>query len=429
MTYLQSQNRGAALTLAVLMLTAAMILVVGGVMFPALHAIRSAHEFTRSEDSFFHAEGLLEDVLYRMREDVDVDTLEVFSESGRVATATVTAVGTLQEIVSRGERLRSVRKVRALLDIGSGGAVFNFGIQAGDGGVDLDNNASVIGNVYSNGPIVGEGLNDITGSAVSASTTGLIDDIHTGADAFAHMIKDSLVDGDAYYQIITGTTVTGTPFDESPDQATSTLPISDAMVADWEADAVLGGTLVCNSGSEHKITSDTTLGPVKIPCDLEISGNTTITLRGVVWVEGDMNVQNNSIIRVDPSLGAKSVPIIADKPSSPLTKGKVILQNHATFQGSGVGNSYVLVLSQHASSGCGGTPAIDAKNFATGDLLVYAGHGEVLIEDNINLKEVTANCVHAKNSAQVVYEGGLATLLFVTGPSGGYIISSWREEE
>jgi hypothetical protein len=60
---------------------------------------------------------------------------------------------------------------------------------------------------------------------------------------------------------------------------------------------------------------------------------------------------------------------------------------------------------------------------------VYAAHGEVQLANNISLKEVTAYRIRLKNSAEVIYETGLASLLFNSGPGGGYSISSWAEIE
>jgi hypothetical protein len=422
-----SPTRGAALTLAILFLTAASILVVGGVMTPAYQAIRSAHELARSEESYFFAEGLLEDVLYRMREDVTVGTEEVLSEASRTATATVTAIGgtTIQEIISRGERQRAVRKARALLDTGSG-ASFSYGVQAGDGGIILDNSSSVSGNAFSNGPIVGAGLNDITGTAISATSTGLIDDIRVGEDAHAHTIRDSIVVDDAFYQVISGTTVSGTSYPGSPDQATSSLPISDGQIASWEADAEAGG--VTSSPCPYKPANGSVLGPRKITCDVEFK-NVTVTIAGAVWVTGKITIKG-STIQIDPALGKKSVPIIADNLANRLTSSTITLETTSSFAGSGAGNSYVLLLSQNNSAETGGlVSAIDVQQTSSGDLLVYAGHGRVSIAQSTSLKEVTAYLVHLKNSARAIYESGLANMLFVSGPSGGYIISNWREEE
>jgi hypothetical protein len=147
-------------------------------------------------------------------------------------------------------------------------------------------------------------------------------------------------------------------------------------------------------------------------------------------VSGNITVKNTAIIRVAPSLGATSVPVIAHNSSNQTTSGKITLENSAVFQGSGSSGSYVLVLSQtNSAEQGGGERAITAKNSVDGNLLLYAGHGEILLENSIDVKEVTAWRIRLKNSAEVIYESGLANLLFTSGPSGGYTLDKWREVE
>jgi len=144
----------------------------------------------------------------------------------------------------------------------------------------------------------------------------------------------------------------------------------------------------------------------------------------------NITIKNGPTIKVAPSLGGKSVAIIADNTSNRSTSGKISSDNTAVFQGSGTVGSYVLLLSQNNSAETGGSEiAINVANSASGDLLIYAGHGEVLLQNNIKLKEVTAYKVHIKNSAQVTYETGLANLLFTSGPSGSWSIQSWKEAQ
>ena len=107
---------------------------------------------------------------------------------------------------------------------------------------------------------------------------------------------------------------------------------------------------------------------------------------------------------------------------------KIELQNSAQFQNSGTEGSYILILSQNNSAeNGGGEKAIILKNSANGDVLVYAGHGEIELQSSVDLKEVTAYRIRIKNSAQIIYESGLANILFTSGPSGGYSISDWKE--
>mgnify|MGYP003343766782 FL=1 len=90
----------------------------------------------------------------------------------------------------------------------------------------------------------------------------------------------------------------------------------------------------------------------------------------------------------------------------------------------------MLFRSQNDSAENGGSnSAIDIDNNILGDVLVYAGHGAIEMENNASLKEVTGYKIRIKNNAQVIYETGLASLLFTSGPGGGYEIESWDEVE
>ena len=88
------------------------------------------------------------------------------------------------------------------------------------------------------------------------------------------------------------------------------------------------------------------------------------------------------------------------------------------------------MLSQNKDAEQGGSEqAIDVKNSVNGDLLVYAGHGEIRLQNSINVKEVSAYRIRLKNSAEVRYETGVASLIFTAGPTGGYTLDKWREVE
>jgi hypothetical protein len=290
----------------------------------------------------------------------------------------------------------------------------------------------VLGNVYSNGPITGAG-NTITGNAVSAGPGGLIDDIHTTGDGLADSILDSAIDGDAYYDAdITGTTVGGASYPSSSPQATTTLPIPDSLILEWEVEAAAGEIIASTDprcdGDKYTIDSDVTLGPVKIECDVEIKKKTVVTLAGPIWIEGDLVIQNNPTIQVDLALSGKSIQVIADKPSDRDNSSTIKTQNSPTFKGAGDG-SYVLLISYNTSSeNGGGVKAIEIDNSSEGgDLVVYAAHGEILLQNNISLSEVSGYKLHLKNSAEAVYESGLTNLIFTSGPSGGYTVDDWEE--
>jgi hypothetical protein len=421
-------KRGEVVLSAVIFFLISFLLVVTGVTLPTITDVSRTRENFRSMQSFALAEGLVEDIGYRLREGIVVSPSEVLVQDATTASAVITSPHPATRLVSSiGSTAEAVRKVGSRFTIGSG-VSFNFGIQTDNGGLLMENSSSVRGNIYSNGPIEGQNSNIVRGSVISAGSMGIIDGINATSSAYANEIRNAYIEGSAYYQTIDPiTSVLGTKYPGSVDQPTSLLPITDVQINAWEVEAEAGG--IISGPCPYEITSDITIGPVKIECNLTIRNNPVVTLNGNVWVTGSIEIRNSSILQASALLGNQSVMIIADDPSNRLTSSTIILRNSSSYLGSGSANSYVLLLSQNESAELGGTiPAIEIENSASGDLLLYAGHGEILLKNSVQLNEVTAWRVHLKNTAEVIYKSGLASLLFTGGPAGGYAIERWVEE-
>lgn len=417
------RNRGAAIITVVLFFVAIASVVAIGLASPVVREFKDTKDIEKSKGAYYLSEAGHEDALYRIKQGLQISSQEVLSLNGNTATTTITTVDSSNRIInSVGDISKNTRRVKSTLTT-STGASFSFGVQAGNGGIIMENSSSVTGNVYSNGPVVGSGSNLITGSVVSAGSSGSISGISSGLSAYAHNISSSNIGGNAYYQSLSGTTVSGTKYPGSADQATSTFPITDEMIAQFEADALAGGTY----SSPCIINSPVSWTARKITCSkLEIKD--TVTLSGMVWVAGDVEIENSGRVVLASSLGAESAGIIADNPSNRTTGSKITIKNNSTFSGSGTPGSFVMLLSQNnsAESG-GGETAIELENFASGDILLYASHGKIQIANNSALKEVTAYRVLLKNSANVTYSSGLANALFVGSPTGSWKINDWKE--
>jgi hypothetical protein len=266
------------------------------------------------------------------------------------------------------------------------------------------------------------GNNYVRGEVISAGPTGLIRGIHATSSAYAHTIENSTIDKDAYYQSISGSTVIGTSYPGSADQPTTTLPISDEQIEAWEAQAEAGGTI--SSPCPYTISSSITIGPKKIDCDLEISGNNyTITLTGPLWVNGSIDIKNSPTITINSSAGNAGVAIVADNPSNRTTSSKIDLDNSMTVEGTGAATSHVLFVSQNNSGELGGSEvAINLDNSAHGQLLVYSGHGIISLANSVSIREVSAWRIEAKNTAEIVYSTGLANALFTAGPGASWAV-------
>ncbi len=426
MIRINKKNRGQVLLVTAVFFTLISLSVMVGVVGPVVSGSRSSQTLRESKTSYILAESVLDDATYRLKTGKTIGSSDAITLNGQSATATIETTTDGKTVTAEGNVDQAVRSLQSKVTVGAG-ASFNFGMQADTGGIAMENNSSVSGNVYANGPITGANSNLVQGNAISAGPSGLVSGLHATGTAYAHTITNSTIDGDAYYQSLSVSVIGGTKHPGSLDQATTSLPISDNQVAAWENAAT---TTTITSPCPYKITNTATIGPAKINCDLEISGNNyTLTLTGPVWVTGNINIKNGPTIKVDPSLGNEGVALIADNPSDRLTSSQIILDNSSTFfQGSGGNNSYIIMISQNKGAETGGSEvAIDVGNSASGALLVYAGHGEVLLHNSVALKQVSAYLIRLQNYANVTYETGLISALFNTGPSGGWHISSWGE--
>jgi hypothetical protein len=140
-----------------------------------------------------------------------------------------------------------------------------------------------------------------------------------------------------------------------------------------------------------------------------------MTVAGPVWITGALQMSNSAKIKVDPSLTNKSAAVISND--------TITLQNTASFVGAG-GNSYVLLVSARTSG-----DGIVAQNSVSGNVLLYAPHSEITLQNSMQAKEASGYLIRLQNTSKVIYQTGLASTLFTNGPSGGYSIGSWKETE
>lgn len=417
----KNYKRGAAIMTAVLFFLLISTTIVLGVGGPVYEEVKFSRNILDSKESFFLSESGQEDVIYRLKNGMNVSQFEDLTIGSSTVRTTVVDDSGFKIILSSATSSDLVRKVQTRLILGEGFS-FNYGVQVGDGGLYMKNSSSVSGNVFSSGPITAVNTPIINGDAISSGVNGLIEDMEITGNAYAHTIIDSEIGGDAHYQVISGSSVLGTMYPNSPDQATSSLPIPYSKIEEWKTEASAGGT-----STNCTITTSQTIGPKKYNCStLTIQNTPTITLAGPIWVSGNLEVSNSVVLQISGSLGQNSVAIIADNESNRLTSSKIKITNSATFLGPN--NNYILLVSMNNSAeNGGGEEAIELKNSATGDVLVYAPYGEINLENNINITEVTGYKVSVENNAEIIYESGLVNLLFSSGPSGGYSLDSWLE--
>lgn len=432
-----NKKRGAAIITAVLLFVVISLAVVFGLSSSVAREYVTARDFAKSKGAYYLSEAGTEDAIYRIKNSKPISLQEILSLSGNFATTSISDVNSsTKSINSLGSILFNTRRVSATLTTSTGES-FSYGVQAGSGGVDLQNSSSITGSIFSEGPITGTN-NIITGTVISGGSTGtngLVSGIITQgtSSVYAGTIQNSNIAGSAYCNTIMGSNIGSCKtLNAQPPQP---LPISDQDVANYETNAAAGGIATC-SGGQYSITSAVSIGPKKIPCDLNISGSAVVNLTGPLWVVGNISISNNVQINVDPALGgapnaAVVVPVVADPGvATRATDGTIILRNSTSYnQKSGSNsNAYVMLLSANTGATVGnGINAIDVQNSAQGKLLVYAGHGNINLQNNVQLQEVTGYKITLQNAANVVYASGLQNTLFTSGPGGSWSILDWKE--
>lgn len=447
-------NRGQTMLILAIIFMAVTLTITLGLTSPIVRQFKIVGDLEMSKKSYFTAESGGEDAYYRIKNLLPTSFPSTFSMDGGSALIEVSTIGSNeQEILSRGnfnDHIRTVVKDITVTD----GFSFNFAIQVGIGGLEMHNNSSVIGNVYSSGVVrsTSNGTR-IYGDVVSSGADGLVDAVNATGTVYAHEIMGgSKICGDAHYQVIDSTSLSflnnpttgasspcvsplspGTAYPNSSNQPDAQMPIPDSLLDQWETDALAGG--IINTPCPYQITSGTvTIGPIRIDCDVTVSGNgTTVILAGAVWINGSLTVNNNPKFKVADTVGNKSVPLITRSVSNPTGSGRIILNNNPEFYGSetnGVPNpdSYVMFISRNTSNFTGGSViAASAGNNVAGNLLFYAPYGEIELSNNVLLRGITAYKLTLRNNTQARYNVGLAQPLFTSGPGGAWKIKRWKE--
>ncbi len=185
--YKNNLNGGAAMMIVVIFFLFISLTILVGIMTPTLREFKIAGTNFNSKNAYYLAESGVEDALYRIRNSKQISANESIVLGSTSTTTTITDISSSQkEIVSLGDRGSNERNVKLTVSTGVG-VSFSYGVQTGKGGFTMSNGSSVIGSVYSNGPITGPG--SITGSATSANSATLTSDQSNGTGTPAYNVS------------------------------------------------------------------------------------------------------------------------------------------------------------------------------------------------------------------------------------------------
>ncbi|OGZ31346.1 MAG: hypothetical protein A2931_03180 [Candidatus Niyogibacteria bacterium RIFCSPLOWO2_01_FULL_45_48] len=391
-------NSGQAALVMVFFLFFISVAATGGLASFASSELKSANTLIKSKQIRSYTEGSSEDAAYRVIVGKNVPSQFSYAEGGLSATTTATLIyddeGNVDsvDILTDGAQANIKRKINVLMEKVYE-VNFLFGGLVGSGGIFMQNTSSIFGDVHTNGSVTGNNFPVIDGNV---SAVGTISDPPQ----------------------VLGTKTEGAPFQE--------MPVPESILDGWEDEAEDGG--VYSGACPYKPADGTTLGPIKIPCDVEINGTKIVTLTGKLWISGNLDVKNSAKLRLASFYGSRSEVVIAHNPADENDSGKITVQNSAQLLGSGTAGSYIMMISRNRSAEQGGDEeAIDVKNSSSASIY-YAPHGKVIAQNSsqdVHLKTVVAWKLELKNSSLVEYEETLASVRI---PAEKWAIGSWQEK-
>ncbi len=156
------------------------ISVVMGISNPILRQANITNDFLTSRKSYFLSEAGIEDAVYRTKNNKHISGTEDLTLDGVTVTTSIVDNSGTKTIDTSASGNNLIRKVETVLKAGTG-ASFSYGMQTGTGGISMSGSGKVVGNVYSNGPIMGDSSAIITGTAISANSPALAADQTNGS--------------------------------------------------------------------------------------------------------------------------------------------------------------------------------------------------------------------------------------------------------
>jgi len=399
--------------------------VVYAISYPLLSTNRAVDQLLHSKRAFIVSESATNETLYKIKNNISVPNSDTLELGGIEAHTNLTSGFGGRTIKTTATDLDVTRIIEVDL-AESSGVSFNYGMQTGQGGFELNGGTKINGNVYSNGNILGFGGATITGSAIVASSPGRLGEINgqqydqltvTG-DVWAHKISGVHANGIIYCQ--TSSYVNKGCNTSRPDPVEQPFPISDSEIESWKEAASLGviknGNVTVGPWPDQKVT----MGVTKINGNLKVNSGGSLTMSGTLWVTGDLNIESGGIYLAS-TMGADSGIIVVD--------GKVNITGGGHIEGNGIPGNYILVVT---TSSCPTGPNCNGQNAITlsggaGSVIVNAQKGTARLTGGAQVNQLTANKVIMDGGTGVDYKTGLIDMNFNSGPSGSWRVSQWKE--
>ncbi|MEI8123566.1 MAG: choice-of-anchor R domain-containing protein [bacterium] len=163
-----SQKKGQVMLVVVVFFMSFVLIVSLGLINPIIKQFNLTSDIWKSKESYYVSESGIEDVIFRIKSNMTVGSSENLVLNGFDVNTSITSTLNGKSLITESDRNGYTKKIETKIREGEG-VSFNYGIQTGNGGFYITGGSSVVGNVYSNGDIIGGSGVHITGSAVAAT--------------------------------------------------------------------------------------------------------------------------------------------------------------------------------------------------------------------------------------------------------------------
>jgi len=152
---------------------------IAGLVSPTVRDYTVSRLDLDSKKAYYLTESGSEDYLYRVFRGHSVEMAEALTVDGNTVTTDLINDPIAGIYIESNGSMTSLKR-RVKVDFAYGPtASFSYGLQVGEGGVDLQG-GTIVGDVFSNGPITGDNSSAITGTAISASGSAVYEDVSNG---------------------------------------------------------------------------------------------------------------------------------------------------------------------------------------------------------------------------------------------------------
>ncbi|MCX6715742.1 MAG: hypothetical protein NT077_01840 [Candidatus Taylorbacteria bacterium] len=185
--YKHNKNGYILITIAVLFAALGLVLVLGGAV-PVVSHYSSIQGYAYSKQALLASNSGINEAIYRLKTGKNLPISMVVSLNTGSSTITTTATPGGKQVAVEGVQKSYERNFQASLQYANGIA-FNYGLQAGVGGMTMGGGSTINGNVYSNGDVDAISAT-INGSAVAADGSQMtIDQVNNTPSTPTNSIK------------------------------------------------------------------------------------------------------------------------------------------------------------------------------------------------------------------------------------------------